>query len=190
MNKIIGGVVPKEYINPIDHGIREALRVGVLTGYEMVDVKATLYDGSYHEVDSNEMAFKIAGSLALKDAARKANPVLLEPTMSVEVVVPEEYMGAIINDLNSRRGRIEGMEHRAGSQAIKAIVPLAEIVGYASDLRSLTGGRASYSARFANYEQVPGPPLSGDDSVGVTADRPWKPKPKRGSEAAEPPFGE
>src|SRR5204862_2140590 len=117
-NDIKGGKIPKEYIKPIDQGIQDAMQRGVLAGYEMVDVKVTLYDGSYHEVDSNEMAFKIAGSLAFKDAAKKANPVLLEPVMSVEVVVPEEYMGVIIGDLNSRRGRIEGMEHRAGSQVI------------------------------------------------------------------------
>src|SRR6266700_2545182 len=134
VNDIVGGVVPKEYIKPVDQGIREAMEGGVLAGYEMVDVKAILYDGSYHEVDSNEMAFKIAGSMAFKEAARKASPVLLEPVMSVEVVVPEEYMGDIIGDLNSRRGRIEGMEHRAGSQVIKAIVPLAEMFGYATHM--------------------------------------------------------
>ncbi|HET9742056.1 MAG TPA: elongation factor G [Terriglobales bacterium] len=154
-NDIVGGVVPKEYIKPIDHGIREALLGGVLAGYEMVDVKATLYDGSYHEVDSNEMAFKIAGSLAFKDAARKAHPVLLEPMMSVEVVVPEEYMGTIIGDLNSRRGRIEGMEHRAGSQVIKANVPLSEMFGYATQMRSSTQGRATYSMHFNRYEEAP-----------------------------------
>ena len=121
----MGGSVPKEYIKPIDQGIQEALEGGVLAGYPMVDVKATLYDGSYHDVDSNEMAFKIAGSMAFKEAARKATPVLLEPVMAVEVVTPEDYAGTIMGDLSSRRGRIEGMEHRAGSQVIKAIVPLA-----------------------------------------------------------------
>jgi elongation factor G len=155
VNEVVGGVVPKEYIKPIDHGIREALQGGVLAGYEVVDVKATLYDGSYHEVDSNEMAFKIAGSLAFKDAARKAHPVLLEPMMSVEVVVPEEYMGTIIGDLNSRRGRIEGMEHRAGSQVIKANVPLSEMFGYATQMRSSTQGRATYSMHFNRYEEAP-----------------------------------
>ena len=154
-NDIVGGVVPKEYIKPIDHGIREALQGGVLAGYEVVDVKATLYDGSYHEVDSNEMAFKIAGSLAFKDAAKRAHPVLLEPVMSVEVVVPEEYMGTIIGDLNSRRGRIEGMEHRAGSQVIKANVPLSEMFGYATQMRSNTQGRATYSMHFNRYEEAP-----------------------------------
>jgi elongation factor G len=155
VNEIVGGVVPKEYIKPIDHGIKEALQGGVLAGYEVVDVKVTLYDGSYHEVDSNEMAFKIAGSLAFKDAAKKANPVLLEPVMSVEVVVPEEYMGVIIGDLNSRRGRIEGMEHRAGSQVIKANVPLSEMFGYATQMRSNTQGRATYSMHFNRYEEAP-----------------------------------
>jgi elongation factor G len=155
VNDIVGGVVPKEYIKPVDQGIREAMEGGVLAGYEMVDVKAILYDGSYHEVDSNEMAFKIAGSMAFKEAARRASPVLLEPVMSVEVVVPEEYMGDIIGDLNSRRGRIEGMEHRAGSQVIKAIVPLAEMFGYATHMRSSTQGRATYSMHFARYEEAP-----------------------------------
>ena len=190
VNQIVGDTVPKEYIKPVDQGIHEAMLAGVLAGHEMVDVKAVLYDGSYHEVDSNEMAFKIAGSLAFKDAARKANPVLLEPMMSVEVVVPEEYVGAIIGDLNSRRGHIESMEYRAGSQVIKAMAPLAEMIGYASNLLSITQGRASYSSRFRNYEQVPGIPPSGDDSVGVTGNKPWKPKPKRRSEAMEPPLGE
>jgi elongation factor G len=139
----------------VDPGTSEAMEGGVLAGYPMVDVKATLYDGSYHEVDSNEMAFKIAGSMAFKEAARKASPVLLEPVMSVEVVVPEEYMGTIIGDLNSRRGHIEGMEHRAGSQVIKAIVPLAEMFGYATHMRSTTQGRATYSMHFARYEEAP-----------------------------------
>jgi elongation factor G len=155
VNEIVGGVVPREYIKPIDQGIKEALQGGVLAGYEVVDVKVTLYDGSYHEVDSNEMAFKIAGSLAFKDAAKKANPVLLEPVMSVEVVVPEEYMGVIIGDLNSRRGRIEGMEHRAGSQVIKANVPLSDMFGYATQMRSNTQGRATYSMHFNRYEEAP-----------------------------------
>jgi elongation factor G len=155
INEIVGGVVPREFIKPVDQGIREAMEGGVLAGYEMVDVKATLYDGSYHEVDSNEMAFKIAGSMAFKEAARKASPVLLEPVMSVEVVVPEEYMGTIIGDLNSRRGRIEGIEHRAGSQVIKAMVPLAEMFGYATTMRSNTQGRATFSMHFSRYEEAP-----------------------------------
>jgi len=155
VNEIVGGSVPKEFIKPIDQGIREAMEGGVLAGYEMVDVKAILYDGSYHDVDSNEMAFKIAGSMAFKEAARKASPVLLEPVMSVEVVTPEDYAGVIMGDLSSRRGRIEGMEHRAGSQVIKAIVPLAEMFGYATHMRSSTQGRAEYSMHFARYEETP-----------------------------------
>jgi elongation factor G len=155
VNEIVGGSVPKEFIKPIDQGIQEALEGGILAGYPMVDVKATLYDGSYHDVDSNEMAFKIAGSMAFKEAARKASPVLLEPVMQVEVVTPEDYAGVIMGDLSSRRGRIEGMEHRAGSQVIKAIVPLAEMFGYATHMRSSTQGRAEYSMHFARYEEAP-----------------------------------
>ncbi len=155
VNEVIGGSVPKEFVKPIDQGIKEAMEGGVLAGYEMVDVKAILYDGSYHDVDSNEMAFKIAGSMAFKEAARKASPVLLEPVMAVEVVTPEDYAGVIMGDLSSRRGRIEGMEHRAGSQVIKAIVPLAEMFGYATHMRSSTQGRAEYSMHFARYEEVP-----------------------------------
>jgi elongation factor G len=155
VDAIRGGVVPKEYIKPTEQGIREALTGGVLAGYEMVDFKAVLYDGSYHDVDSNEMAFKIAGSMAFKEAARKASPVLLEPMMAVEVTVPEEHMGTIIGDINSRRGRIEGMEHLGGSQVVKAMVPLKEMFGYVNDIRSSTQGRASYSMQFARYEEAP-----------------------------------
>ncbi|WP_446741829.1 elongation factor G [Silvibacterium acidisoli] len=155
IDAIKGGVVPKEYIKPTEQGIREALLNGVLAGYEMVDFKVTLFDGSYHDVDSNEMAFKIAGSMAFKEAAKKASPVLLEPVMAVEVTVPEEHMGTIIGDINSRRGRIEGMEHVGGSQVIKAIVPLKEMFGYVNDIRSSTQGRASYSMQFARYEEAP-----------------------------------
>jgi elongation factor G len=155
IDEIRGGVVPKEYIKPTEQGIREALHNGILAGYEMVDFKAILYDGSYHDVDSNEMAFKIAGSMAYKEAARKASPVLLEPVMAVEVTVPEEHMGTIIGDINSRRGRIEGMEHSGGSQVIKAMVPLKEMFGYVNDIRSSTQGRASYSMQFARYEEAP-----------------------------------
>ncbi len=155
VNEIRGGVVPKEYIKPIDQGIQGAMELGILAGYPVVDVKVSLFDGSYHEVDSNEMAFKFAGSIAFKEAARRASPVLLEPVMAVEVTVPEEYMGVIIGDINSRRGRIEGMEHAAGSQVIKAIVPLKEMFGYVNDIRSSTQGRASYSMQFARYEEAP-----------------------------------
>ncbi|MGA3212239.1 MAG: elongation factor G [Terriglobales bacterium] len=155
VNEIVGGTVPKEYIKPVEHGIKEAMEGGILAGYEMVDIKATLYDGSYHEVDSSEMAFKIAGSMAIKEAARKASPVLLEPVMSVEVVVPEDFAGVIIGDLSSRRGHIQGMEHRAGSQVITAIVPLSEMFGYATQMRSNTQGRATFSMHFARYEEAP-----------------------------------
>jgi len=155
INDIKGGVVPKEYIKPIDQGVQGALELGILAGFPIVDVKVTLFDGSYHDVDSNEMAFKFAGSIAFKEAARKASPVLLEPVMAVEVTVPEEFMGTIIGDINSRRGRIEGMEHAAGSQVIKAIVPLKEMFGYVNDIRSSTQGRASYSMQFARYEEAP-----------------------------------
>ncbi|MGH9563037.1 MAG: elongation factor G, partial [Terracidiphilus sp.] len=155
VNEIRGGVVPKEYVKPIDMGVRGALELGILAGFPVVDVKVVLFDGSYHDVDSNENAFKIAGSLAFKEAARKASPVLLEPVMAVEVTVPEEFMGTIIGDINSRRGRIEGMEHAAGSQVIKAMVPLKEMFGYVNDIRSSTQGRASYSMQFARYEEAP-----------------------------------
>ena len=150
-----GGKIPKEYIKPTEAGIVEALEGGVLAGYPMSDVKVTLYDGSFHEVDSSEMAFKIAGSMALKEAARKAKPVLLEPIMSVEVVVPDEYMGNVIGDINSRRGRIEGMELRGTTQIIKAMVPLSEMFGYATDIRSRTQGRGSFTMHFGKYEEVP-----------------------------------
>ncbi len=155
INDVKGGAVPKEYIKPIDQGVQGAIELGILAGYPLVDIKVTLFDGSYHDVDSNEMAFKFAGSIAFKEAARKASPVLLEPVMAVEVTVPEEHMGTIIGDINSRRGRIEGMEHVAGSQVVKAIVPLKEMFGYVNDIRSSTQGRASYSMQFARYEEAP-----------------------------------
>src|SRR5579859_736736 len=155
VNEIVGGSIPREFFRPIEQGVRQALEGGVLAGYEMVDVKVSLYDGSYHDVDSNEMAFKIAASMGFKEAARKASPVLLEPIMSVEVVVPEEFMGTIIGDLNSRRGRIEGIDHRAGSQVIKSLVPLAEMFGYATQMRSNTQGRATFSMHFAHYDEAP-----------------------------------
>ncbi len=155
INDIKGGSIPKEFIKPIDQGIREALDGGILAGYPVVDVTVTLYDGSYHDVDSNEMAYKIAGSMAFKEAAKKASPVLLEPVMAVEVTVPEEFVGTIIGDINSRRGRIESLEHAAGSQLVKAIVPLKEMFGYVNDIRSSTQGRASYSMQFARYEEAP-----------------------------------
>jgi elongation factor G len=155
INKIVGGSIPKEYIGPVEKGITEALETGVLAGYEVQDVKVTLYDGSYHDVDSSEIAFKIAGSMAFKEAASKASPVILEPIMKVEAVVPEEFMGSVMGDLNSRRGRIETSEPRAGSQVITAVVPLSEMFGYSTDLRSMTQGRATYSMHFFRYEQAP-----------------------------------
>lgn len=154
-NRIVGGVIPKEYIPAVDAGVQEAMQNGVLGGYPVIDVKVALVDGSYHEVDSSDMAFKIAGSIAFKEGMKKANPVLLEPIMKVEVVVPEEYMGDIIGDINSRRGRVEGMEARAGAQVIRAFVPLAEMFGYATDLRSKTQGRGTYTMQFHHYEEVP-----------------------------------
>jgi elongation factor G len=155
VNKIYGGAIPKEYIAPVEAGIKEAMEGGVLAGFEMVDVRVTLLDGSYHEVDSSEIAFKIAGSMGFKEAARRAQPVLLEPVMSVEVVVPEEFMGDVIGDLNSRRGRIENLEARAGTQIIRATVPLAEMFGYATEMRSRTQGRATYTMHFSRYEEAP-----------------------------------
>lgn len=155
VNKIVGGVIPKEYIPAVDAGIQEALENGVLAGYPVVDVRATLYDGSYHEVDSSEMAFKIAGSMAFKEGMKKAQPVLLEPIMKVEVVVPEEYMGDVIGDINSRRGHIEGMELRGAAQVIRGFVPMAEMFGYATDLRSKTQGRGTYTMQFSHYAEVP-----------------------------------
>jgi elongation factor G len=154
-NKIVGGAIPKEYIPAVEKGVREALETGVLAGYPVVDVRVRLTDGSYHEVDSSEMAFKIAGSMGVKDACRKAKPVLLEPVMDVEVVTPEEYMGAVVGDINSRRGRIVSMEARGTSQVIRANVPLGTMFGYATDLRSMTQGRATYTMQFARYEEVP-----------------------------------
>ncbi len=154
-NAIVGGAIPKEFIGPTQQGIEEALQSGIVGGYEVLDVKVTLYDGSYHEVDSSEMAFKIAGSMAVRDALAKADPVLLEPMMKVEVTTPEEYMGDVIGDINSRRGRMEGMELVAGAQIVAAYVPLAEMFGYATSLRSNTQGRANYSMQFDHYEEVP-----------------------------------
>jgi elongation factor G len=155
VNEVIGGSIPKEFIKPIDMGIREAMTTGVLAGYPMDDVKVELYDGSYHDVDSNEMSFKFAGSMAFKDGAKKAHPVLMEPVMRVEVVVPEEYMGDVIGDVTKRRGHIQSMETRGGSQVINARVPLAQMFGYATDIRSRTQGRGSYSMHFDRYEPAP-----------------------------------
>lgn len=154
-SKIVGGVVPKEYIKPIEEGVREAAETGVLAGYPVIDFKATLVDGSYHEVDSSEMAFKIAGSMAFKEGCKQAKSVILEPIMKVEITVPEEYMGDVIGDVNSRRGRLEGMEPEGGNQVIRAFIPLSEMFGYATDLRSKTQGRGTYSMEPSHYEEVP-----------------------------------
>jgi elongation factor G len=156
IDKVTGGAIPKEYIPSVDAGIQEAMQGGVLAGYPTVDIRVTLTYGTYHEVDSSEMAFKIAGSLAFKKAARSAQPVLLEPIMAVEVVTPEDYMGEVIGDLSSRRGKVGGMEQRGSSQVIRSQVPLAEMFGYATDLRSRTQGRATYTMQFHSYQEVPG----------------------------------
>jgi elongation factor G len=155
VSKIVGGTVPKEYVNPTEQGIKEACESGVVAGYPLIDVRATLVDGSYHEVDSNEMAFKIAGSMALKEAVRRATPVLLEPMMKVEVEVPENFVGDVIGDLNSRRGQMEGMDTLSGISKVTAKVPLAAMFGYATDIRSKTQGRGTFSMEFSHYEEVP-----------------------------------
>jgi elongation factor G len=156
VNKIVGGAVPKEYIGPVEAGVREALTNGVIAGYPVVDVKVTLYDGSFHEVDSSEMAFKIAGSMAIQEGVRKATPIILEPVMKVEVTIPEEYMGDVMGDLNSKRGRIQQMSDRGNAKIIDAMVPLGEMFGYATQLRSMTQGRGNYVMEFDHYEEVPG----------------------------------
>jgi elongation factor G len=155
VNKIVGGAIPKEFISPIEAGVKEAMDSGILAGYPMVDIRVTVVDGSFHDVDSSELAFKIAGSLGFKDAARKANLIIKEPLMAVEVVTPEEYMGEVIGNLSSRRGRIESMEPIAGGRSIKAFVPLAEMFGYSTDLRSMSQGRATYTMEPSHYEEVP-----------------------------------
>ena len=154
-NAIVGGSIPKEYIPAVDAGIQGAMQSGILAGYQVVDCKVTLYDGSYHEVDSSEMAFKIAGSMAFKEAMRKADPVILEPIMKVCVTVPEDYMGDVMGDLNSRRGQIQGMEAKFGAQQIDAFVPLSEMFGYATDLRSKSQGRGQYTMEPSHYIEVP-----------------------------------
>jgi elongation factor G len=154
-NKIVGGVIPKEFIKPIEQGIREAMETGPLAGYPVTGIEVDLYYGSYHEVDSSEIAFKIAGSMAFQDATKKAGPVLLEPIMAVEVVTPDEYMGEVIGDITARRGRVQHMEARGNAQVISCKVPLSEMFGYATDLRSLSQGRANYTMQFAAYEQAP-----------------------------------
>ena len=169
-NKIVGGTIPREYIPAVEKGIREALDTGVLAGYPIVDIKVRLTDGSYHDVDSSEMAFKIAASMGFKEACRRAKPVLLEPVMDVEVVTPEEYMGAIVGDLNSRRGRIASMEARGSSQVIRATVPLGQMFGYATEMRSMTQGRATYTMQFSRYEEVP--PAIAEEIMAKVAGKP------------------
>jgi elongation factor G len=155
VNAIVGGVVPKEYIGAVDKGVRERMQSGVMAGFPVVDVKVTLFDGSYHDVDSSEVAFKIAGSMAFQEGTGKASPVLLEPIMDVEVVTPEDYLGDVMGDLNRRRGVTQGMEEAPAGRVVRAEVPLAEMFGYATDLRSMSQGRATYSMEFAKYSQVP-----------------------------------
>jgi elongation factor G len=155
VNEVTGGRIPKEYIPSIDQGAQEAMAYGILAGYPLVGVRLTLTDGAYHEVDSSEMAFKIAGSMVMKEAARRADPVILEPMMAVEVVTPEDNMGDVIGDLNSRRGQIQAMEERGGNRVVRALVPLSQMFGYVGDLRSRTQGRASYSMQFDSYAEVP-----------------------------------
>jgi elongation factor G len=154
-DKVVGGTVPREYIGPVEQGIKEALENGILAGYPMVDIKVELTDGSYHEVDSSEMAFKIAGSMAFKEGAARAHPVILEPMMKVEVVVPEQYMGDVLGDLSARRGKIGGMMQRGEAQVIASTVPLGEMFGYSTKLRSMSQGRAVYSMEFSHYDEVP-----------------------------------
>jgi elongation factor G len=155
VDKIVGGKIPKEYIGPIDLGIQEAMESGILGGYPVVDVRVELVDGSFHDVDSSEMAFKVAGSMAFKEAMKRAKPTLLEPMMAVEVVTPEEYLGDVMGNLNSRRGRVEHLEPTGNAQSIKSMVPLAEMFGYATDVRSMTQGRATFTMQFDHYEEVP-----------------------------------
>jgi elongation factor G len=155
VDEIVGGAVPREYIPAVNKGIQEQMQNGVIAGYPLINVKATLYDGSFHEVDSSEMSFKIAGSMAMRDGALKANPVLLEPIMAVEVITPEQYMGDVVGDLNRRRGIIEGMDENPAGKIVRADVPLAEMFGYATDLRSASQGRANYTMEFSKYQEVP-----------------------------------
>ena len=185
INEIKDGSIPTQFINSINEGVQDALAVGILTGHPIVDIKVTLFDGSHHYLDSNEIAFKIGGAIAFKDAARKALPILLEPVMTVEVTAPEEYMGFIISGLNSRRGRIEGIEQDTlGSQVITASVPLAEMIGYGRELRANTQGRAFHSMKFARYEAASRPEEPDDDYPYVTAKKPTGSKPGSGSAAA------
>jgi elongation factor G len=185
VDEIREGAVPREFVQSVNLAVQDALKAGILSSHELVDLRVVLYDGSYHAEDSNEMAFKMAASMALNQALRTASPVVLEPVMAIEVTTPEEFAGSIMGDLNSRRGLIEGMEHpAAGSVVIKALVPLAEMLGYATDIRSSTLGRASYSMHFAAYEVAPHAGESGAEETGVTANKPTRPKTGTGFAAA------
>jgi elongation factor G len=185
VDEIKNGAIPSEFIEPANLGIQEAMKGGVLSGHEMVDLQAILYDGSYHLGDSNETAFKIAGSIAFKEAARKADPVVLEPIMSIEVRTPQEFVGAIVGDLSRRRGWIEGMERRADGQVIRATAPMATMIGYAQHMRSITQSMGQYSMNFVRYEEVPRGGDSGVDDAGVTANNPRTPKAGSGFAAAQ-----
>jgi elongation factor G len=185
VNEIAEGATLREFVDAVDLGIQEAMKSGILVGHEMVDLRAVFYDGSYHVEDSNEMAFKIAASMAFKDAARKASPIIVEPVMSVGVVTPEDFVGTIMSDLSLRRGQIEGMEPRAGSLVIHAIVPLAEMFGCAMHMRLITQGRAEYSMHFARYEAAPRSGESEGDEAGITANKPKRPKAGSGFAAAK-----
>jgi elongation factor G len=185
IDEVKDGVVPRRYIEAAEQGIRDALQGGAIEGYEVVDVRATLFDGSYDAVESNEMAFRIAGAMAFKEAARKAAPVLLEPVMALEVVIPEEYLGMVIGDLHARRGRIQGTEQRSGLQVIKAQVPLSEMLGYETNMRLRTAGRLEYSMHLHRYEEAPRPGGGrGEEGAGVTANKPRLPRTGSGSAAA------
>ena len=188
VNEAPEAAIPTRYIGSIYQGIRYGLKAGVFGGYEMVDVKVTLRDGSYHETDSDADAFETAGFMAVKDAVRRANPVLLEPLMSLQVSVPNAWSGAVVSDLKLRRADITGIESGAEERVVHAIVRLAKIIGYAADLRSITQGRGAYAATFLRYGEAQGLPSSDNDGIGVTANKPWKPKPKRGAVAVEPPW--
>ncbi len=184
-NEIKDGAVPPEFVAAVNLGIQVAMKGGVVAAHEMVDLRAVLYDGSYHVGDSNEMAYRIAASMAFKEAARKASPVVLEPVMSIDVTTPEEFAGAIVGDLSQRRGRIEGMEQRAGGQVIRATVPLATMIGYAEHMRSITLGRVWHSMNFARYEQAPPGSESGSDEAGIAAKKPRGPRTGSGFAAAQ-----
>lgn len=186
VDQIAEGAAPKEFVEPVNFGIQSAMKGGILGGHEMVDLRAILCGGSYHSEDSNEIAFKIAASMAFKEAARRAKPIILEPFMSLEVVTPEEFAGTVIGDLSLRRAQIRGVEHRVGSQVIKAVVPLAEMFGYTTHIRSNTRGRAEYSMHFAGYDEALRSDEPGGDDVGVTANTPKGPNSQSGFAAADP----